>query len=178
MPSMVPDPASPTQVSVAAPAEKGFIDSIVDRLTVPEMVGQLVFPWLLGDYASFDQPVFARMSALVEEQGVGGILISIGSPLDVASKLNELQRRSSLPLLVVADLEWGSAMRLVGGTAFPYPMALGATDRELDAYQMARVTALEARAVGIHMTFSPVADLNNNPDNPIINTRSFGEDAA
>ncbi len=178
MPSMVPDPASPSpQVSVTVPTGKQAIDSILDELTVEQMVGQLVFPWLLGDYASFDQPVFDRTSDLVEKSEVGGILISIGSPLDVASKLNELQRRSRLPLLVAADLEWGSAMRLVGGTAFPYPMALGATDRELDAYQMARVTALEARAVGIHMTFSPVADLNNNSANPIINTRSFGEDA-
>jgi beta-glucosidase-like glycosyl hydrolase len=114
----------------------------------------------------------------VERLGVGGIIISIGSPLDVAAKLNGLQARARLPLLIAADLEYGSAMRLQGGTAFPPPMAIGATGRELDAYEMGRVTALEARAVGIHLTFSPVVDVNNNPANPIINTRSFGEDPA
>jgi len=94
----------------------------------------------------------------------------------VAAKVNLLQRRSRLPLLIAADLEYGTGMRLRGGTAFPQPMAVGATGREMDAYEMGRVTALEARAVGIHLTFSPVADVNNNPANPIINTRSFGED--
>jgi beta-N-acetylhexosaminidase len=67
-------------------------------------------------------------------------------------------------------------MRFVGGTAFPMAMGIGATDRELDAYELGRITALEGRAVGVHMTYAPVADGNNNPDNPIINTRSFGED--
>jgi beta-glucosidase-like glycosyl hydrolase len=78
-------------------------------------------------------------------------------------------------LIVTADFEFGVAMRMSGATAFPQPMAIGATGRELDAYQLGRITAIEARAIGVHWTFSPVADLNSNPDNPIINTRSFGE---
>ncbi len=133
-------------------------------------------PWLAGNYSAFDTDAFAEAAAWVDSAAVGGIVISIGSPLDVAAKLNALQLRSKLPLLIAADLEWGTGMRLVGGTAFPMPMALGATGRELDAYEMGRVTAIEARAAGIQMTFSPVGDLNNNPLNPIINTRSFGED--
>ena len=67
-------------------------------------------------------------------------------------------------------------MRLQGGTVFPMPMAIAATGRTQDAYDLGRITALEARAVGIHQTYSPVADLNNTPENPIINTRAFGED--
>jgi beta-N-acetylhexosaminidase len=145
-------------------------------LSPEEKVGQVLMPWLLGDYRAFDTDAFARAAGWVDSVGVGGIVISIGSPLDVAAKLNELQRRSRLPLLITADLEYGTAMRLVGGTAFPMPMAIGATGREMDAYELGRVTALEARAVGIQMTFSPVGDLNSNPLNPIINTRSFGED--
>ncbi|HWP37534.1 MAG TPA: glycoside hydrolase family 3 N-terminal domain-containing protein [Gemmatimonadales bacterium] len=141
-----------------------------------EKVGQLLMPWLLADYAAFDSEAFARAAAWVDSFQVGGIVISIGSPLDAAAKLNALQRRSRLPLLIAADLEFGAGMRLTGATAFPMVMAIGATNRALDAYELGRVTALEARAVGIHMTFSPVADLNNNPENPIINTRSFGED--
>lgn len=139
-------------------------------------MGQVLMPWLAGNYTAFDTDAFNESAAWVDSAAVGGIVISIGSPLDVAAKLNALQRKSKLPLLIAADLEWGTGMRLVGGTVFPMPMALGATGRELDAYEMGRVTAIEARAVGIQLTFSPVGDLNNNPLNPIINTRSFGED--
>ncbi|MCZ6917652.1 MAG: hypothetical protein O7I93_12810 [Gemmatimonadetes bacterium] len=152
------------------------VDSILKTLSLREKVGQLIMPWLLGDYVSTEADRFNRALSWIDEHAVGGIIISIGSPLDAAAKLNTLQRRSRLPLIVAADLEWGAAMRITGATGFPMPMAFGATGRELDAYQLGRVTALEARAVGIHWTFSPVADLNNNPDNPIINTRSFGEE--
>jgi beta-N-acetylhexosaminidase len=152
------------------------VDSLLEILTVQEKVGQLVMPWLLGNYAAYESDEYDTLSVWIDALQLGGIIISVGSPMDVAAKLNALQRRSRLPLLIAADMEWGAAMRFRGATAFPIAMALGATGRELDAYQLGRVTALEARAVGIHMTFSPVADLNNNPQNPIINTRSFGED--
>lgn len=132
-------------------------------------------PWLIGAYEPLEGDAFDSAAAWVEDHGVGGIIISIGSPLDAAAKLNALQRRAQIPLIVAADLEYGAGMRMIGATAFPQPMAIGATGRELDAYQLGRITAIEARAVGIHWTFSPVADVNNNPENPIINTRSFGE---
>ena len=152
------------------------LDSLVASLTLREKIGQLIMPWLMGNYTALGTNEFDRISRWVDSLRLGGIIISIGSPLDVTAKLNALQRRSPLPLLVAADLEWGSGMRLVGGTSFPMAMGIGATDRELDAYELGRITALEARAAGIHMTYSPVADVNNNPNNPIINTRSFGED--
>ncbi len=163
-------------VSVPQPVRKISVDSLLEILTVQEKVGQLVMPWLLGNYAAYESDEYDTLSVWIDALQLGGIIISVGSPMDVAAKLNALQRRSRLPLLIAADMEWGAAMRFRGATAFPIAMALGATGRELDAYQLGRVTALEARAVGIHMTFSPVADLNNNPQNPIINTRSFGED--
>src|SRR2546422_10801302 len=78
--------------------------------------------------------------------------------------------------LVSADLEWGAGMRVVGGTSFPHIMAVGATGDPHDAYTIAAAAASEGRAVGIHINFAPDADVNNNPANPIINTRSFGED--
>jgi beta-glucosidase-like glycosyl hydrolase len=168
------------QVTVPPPPRQApappSADSILATLSREEKVGQVLMPWLAGDYQAFDNQAFADAIRWIDSVAVGGIVISVGSPLDIAAKLNVLQTRARLPLLVAADLEWGSGMRLVGGTAFPTPMALGATGRELDAYEMGRVTALEARATGIQMTFSPVGDLNNNPLNPIINTRSFGED--
>jgi beta-N-acetylhexosaminidase len=177
-PQVAPTPRANIPALEVPPTERKVesIDSLIASMTLREKIGQLVMPWLLGDYTAFGTAEFDRISTWIDSLRLGGIIISIGSPLDATAKLNALQRRSPLPLLIAADLEWGSAMRLVGGTAFPMAMGIGATDRELDAYELGRVTALEARAAGIHMTFSPVADVNNNPNNPIINTRSFGED--
>jgi len=153
-------------------------DSLLATLSVREKIGQLIVPWLSGAYTARDDSAFLVAARWVDSLGVGGIIISVGAPMDVAAKLNDLQRRSRLPLLIGADLEYGAGMRLVGGTSFPAIMALGATGRPGDAYLVGRAAALEGRAVGIHVDFAPDADLNNNPLNPIINTRSFGEDPA
>jgi beta-glucosidase-like glycosyl hydrolase len=139
-------------------------------------VAQLVVPRLAGSYAAFDDSAFQVAARWVDTLEVGGIIISTGSPFDIAAKLNALQRRSRLPLLISADLEWGAGMRVTGATSFPMIMSAGATGDSLDAYSIGKVAALEGRAVGIHVNFAPDADVNNNPLNPIINTRSFGED--
>jgi beta-N-acetylhexosaminidase len=152
------------------------VDSVLATLSTRERIGQLIVPWVAGTYAAFDDEALSRAAAWVDSLDVGGIIISIGSPLDIAAKLNHLQRRSRLPLLVAADFESGTAIRLVGGTPFPTNMGVAATGSESDAYDVGRITALEGRAVGVHLTLAPVADVNNNPANPIINVRSFGED--
>src|SRR5438105_14613396 len=151
-------------------------DAVLAKLTTRQKVAQLVVPWLGGNYMALDDSAFQIATRWVDTLEVGGIIISVGSPYDIAAKLNTLQRRSTVPLLISADLEWGAAMRVVGATAFPYIMAAGATGDERDAYTIGRVAAREGRAVGIHVNFAPDADVNNNPLNPIINTRSFGED--
>jgi beta-N-acetylhexosaminidase len=152
------------------------VDSLLATLSVRQKVGQLIVPWLSGAYAALDDSAFLEAGRWVDSLQVGGIIISVGSPFDIAAKLNALQVRSRLPLLISADLEWGAAMRVVGATAFPQIMAAGATDDPHDAYTIGAAAALEGRAVGIHVNFAPDADINNNPANPIINTRSFGED--
>jgi beta-N-acetylhexosaminidase len=152
------------------------VDSLLAGLTVRQQVGQLVIPWLSGSYTALDDSIFQVAARWVDSLEVGGLIISVGSPLDIASKLNTLQRRSRLPLLVSADLEWGAAMRVVGATAFPQIMAVGATGDPHDAYTIGAAAGVEGRAVGIHVNFAPDADVNNNPANPIINIRSFGED--
>lgn len=152
------------------------VDRLIDSMPLRDRIAQLVVPWIAGGYTAWDEAAFGRATMWVDSLHVGGVIISIGSPLDVAARLNHLQEHSPLPLLVASDLESGTTFRLVGGTPFPPNMGLGASGKELDAYEVGRVTALEGRAVGIHMTFAPVADVNNNPANPIINTRSFGED--
>jgi beta-N-acetylhexosaminidase len=147
----------------------------------------MVWPWVLGDYTASDDPTYQRVLGLVRDQHVGGIIISVGSPTEIASKLNALQRASAMPLLVGADLETGAAFRARGGyflpnaidlggaTWFPYQMGIGATRDTTFAYEMGRVTAREGRALGIHVAFAPVLDVNNNPKNPVISLRSFGE---
>jgi len=152
------------------------IDELIQSLDTRQKVAQIVVPWLRGSYAAFDAEALDKARMWVDSLQVGGLIISIGSPLDVAAKLNYLQGRSMLPLLVAADLESGTAIRLLGGTPFPRNMGVAAAGRELDAYEVGRISALEGRAVGIHMAYAPVADINNNPDNPIINVRSYGED--
>ena len=152
------------------------VDALLDGLSTRDKIAQLVVPWIAGTYTAFDDDAFNRMRDWVDSLHIGGLLVSVGSPLDVAAKLNRLQERSTLPLLVASDLEAGTAIRLNGGTPFPPNMGVGATGSDTDAYELGRVTALEGRAVGIHLAFAPVADVNNNPSNPIINVRSFGED--
>ncbi len=178
-PRVVPTPrADIPHVTIPPAARPISVDAVLESLNTRQKIGQLIMPWLMGHFTSLSSDEFDRIAFWVDSLELGGIIISIGSPLDATAKLNSLQERSDLPLLIAADLEWGSGMRLVGGTSFPMAMALGATGDTNDAHELGRVTALEARAAGIHMTFSPVADVNNNPENPIINTRSFGEDPA
>ena len=158
------------------PAPEATAEEVLASMPLRARVAQLVMPWIAGGYAALDDAALVRADRWVDSLGVGGVIISIGSPLEVAAKLNHLQRRAAVPLLVSSDLEGGTSIRLTGGTPFPTNMGIGAGGRELDAYEMGRVTAIEGRAVGIHLTFSPVADVNNNPANPVINTRSFGAD--
>src|SRR4029077_9164578 len=126
------------------------VETLLAGLSVRDKIAQLVVPWIPGTYAAYDDDGFARAEGWVDSLHVGGIIVSIGSPLDVAAKLNRLQVRSPLALLIGADLESGSTFRLIGGTPFPSNMGVAATGSERDAYEVGRVTALEGRAVGIH----------------------------
>jgi beta-glucosidase-like glycosyl hydrolase len=101
--------------------------------------------------------------------------VILGQPLAAASLLNRLQSLSALPLLNTADFEAGIGFRIGGATVFPRAMAIGAAGHDRLAYDAGRVTALEARAIGVHVNFAPIADVNNNARNPVINTRAFGE---
>jgi len=171
-----------------AEPELPWAERTLQELTLREKVGQLMMPWVLGDFAPEGSQSHERIVDYIEKDGIGGVIMSVGTPVEVAAKLNDLQRHSKLPLLVAADLETGAGFRmrgavympgnieLGGATNFPSLMAVGAAGDENLAYEMGEITAIEARAVGIHVPFAPVLDVNNNPDNPIINVRSFGED--
>jgi beta-N-acetylhexosaminidase len=183
-------PASRQMAGVPAPGQDRWVDSVMATLTLREKAAQIVWPSLYGDYTPHDSPQWRRLSSYIKDQKVGGLLMSVGSPVEIAAKLNALQEMSSVPLLVGADLEAGAGYRVRGGyfipngidlgssTIFPPQMAVGATGDTALAYQMGRITALEGRALGIHIAFAPVLDVNNNPANPVINTRSYGENPA
>lgn len=172
-----------------SPDQRAWVDSTLASLDLRGRVAQMVHVWVLGDYTNWDDPSFAQAREWVATDRVGGVTMSLGSPIEVAEKINALQRIARVPLLVASDLEPGLG-RLVGGVHVPSllrggsatllttNMAIGAAGREDDAYQAGRITGVEARAIGITMAFSPTSDVNNNPANPVINTRSFGEDPA
>jgi beta-N-acetylhexosaminidase len=130
------------------------------------------------DYAT-NENVRTALHTLIRDEGIGGVCVFAGEVLQTAQMLQELQqtamRAQHPPLIVSADFEFGVAMRLEGGTPFPHAMALGTADDVVMTERVARAIALEAKALGIHWNFAPVADINSNPLNPIINIRAFGE---
>src|SRR5580700_8234259 len=167
-----------------SPAASQWVETTIAKMTLDEKVGQLIFATYHGSFTATDAPAYTDMMRDVEKLHVGGFInITQSSPLGIvksqayptAALTNQLQGRSKLPLLIGADFERGTAMRLDEGTSFPTAMAVAAAGESKDAYTMGKVTALEARAVGVHWIYAPDADVNNNPANPIINTRSFGE---
>ncbi|MBA2732880.1 MAG: glycoside hydrolase family 3 protein [Acidobacteria bacterium] len=119
---------------------------------------------------------FARLIHAIEKLGVGGFIIYNGDALTTAALTNRLQARARVPLLFASDFEGGVGMQLRGGTRLPRAMALAATGDTESAAEAARITAREGRAIGVHVNFYPVLDVNNNPSNPIINTRAFSDD--
>jgi len=180
-------PASQNAAKKLSPGANTWVESTLRKMTVDEKIGQLIFATYHGSFTSTDSPAFQQIMHSVTDLHVGGFInITHGSPLGIVKSQaypsavlnNQLQSKSKLPLLIGADFERGTAMRLEEGTSFPTAMALAAGGNSKDAYTMGKITALESRAVGIHWVYAPDADVNNNPGNPIINTRSFGEDPA
>ncbi|MFL5503908.1 MAG: glycoside hydrolase family 3 N-terminal domain-containing protein [Gemmatimonadaceae bacterium] len=177
-----------TGATVARPTSERWTDSVLASMTLREKAAQIVWPSVYGDYVSGDSPQWRRLTQYIQQEKVGGFTISVGSPIEVAAKLNALQAMSKIPLLFGADLEAGAGFRARGGyfvpnaidlggaIVFPPSMAIGATRDTALAYAEGRLTALEGRALGIHIAYAPVLDVNNNPANPVINTRSYGED--
>jgi beta-N-acetylhexosaminidase len=178
-------------------AARQWVDATLKKLSIEQLAGQMVFPRFAGTYLSNDSDEFEELSKLVRESHVGGVIafggtepvpqvmlnntygaVILGQPLELASIFNRLQSLAALPLLTSADFEWGVQMRIAGATKLPRAMAFGAAGDAQLAYDAAKMVAAESRALGVHVNFAPVADVNNNPRNPVINIRSFGEDPA
>ena len=166
-------------------AGKKWADKTLRKMSLEDKVGQLFAIWVRVQFFNDADPIYIQLRDNVRKYRVGSLVMSVpvdgpvllkSSPYVAAELLNRLQKSSKLPLIVSADFERGVSMRLNGTTVFPHAMAFGATGKMEDAEAFGRITALEARAVGVHWNFFPDADVNSNPANPIINTRSFGGD--
>ncbi|HXD47691.1 MAG TPA: glycoside hydrolase family 3 N-terminal domain-containing protein [Gemmatimonadaceae bacterium] len=177
------------RVPSTSPSPNGdWVDSLMASMSPRDKAAQLVWPQIFGDYTPASSASWQRVDELITGQHVGGFIMSIGSPIETAEKINTMQRLSALPLVFGADYETGVAFRqrggyflpndiyLGGGTMFPPQMGIGATRDTSLAYQEGRITAIEGRALGVQIAFAPVLDVNNNPANPVIGVRSFGED--
>ncbi len=156
-------------------AEK-WAEETLASLSLEKKIGQMICEQMRGEYVSEDDPKFQYLFRLIKDYGVGSFVLYGGTPHDTARLLNRLQRESELPLLITADFEGGPGQQITGATEFPANMALSAIGSDEIAYELGKVGASEGRAIGIHVTYSPVVDIQTRPDNPVLSVRSFGRD--
>ncbi len=162
-----------------------WAEKTLHKLTLEEKIGQVFMIWCRASFLNVENPEYLQLREAMQKYHVGSFAMTVhvdgpyllrSEPYEAAELLNRLQSESKLPLLFAADFERGVSMRLMGTTVFPHAMAFGGDGNTADAERFGRISAEEARAIGIHWNFFPDADVNSNPANPIINTRSFGED--
>jgi beta-N-acetylhexosaminidase len=175
--------AAGNQNSKRPDVERSWVEKTLASMTLDERIGQLIIPATVGMFLNQDSEAFKQARRDVTEFHVGGYHMLgevniLHEPAGVALFINRLQELSKHPLWITADFEGGAGLRYIGATRLPRAMAMGATANPDMAYQAARITAEEARALGVQVNFYPVVDVNNNARNPIINIRSFGGDPA
>ncbi|MDQ6651761.1 MAG: hypothetical protein M3Y84_03355, partial [Acidobacteriota bacterium] len=148
------------------------------RMTLDEKIGQLICVAVNATFLNQDSDAFKALRRQVEDNHVGGIILFRGPVYESVVLVNRMQQLARYPLLVSADLEAGSGMRFDDTVNLPWNMAVGATNNPEYARRQGALTAREARALGVQQIYAPVADVNNNAANPVINVRSYGEDPA
>src|SRR5450759_26474 len=190
-----PGAETPADAMKADAEGERWVAATLKKMTLDDKVGQLLVSSFGSEYLSTDSREYDALVRSIHEYKIGGFhvfggaeptpdvlldahygSVTLGQPLAAASLLNPLQAIAPYPLLNSADFETGAGFRLEGATAFPRNMAFGAAGDERLAYAAGRITAVESRAIGVQVNFAPVVDVNNNPRNPVINTRSYGED--
>lgn len=162
-----------------------WAEKSLKAMTLEQKVGQMFMIWARAEFVNIDSPDFLQLRDTMKRYHVGGFGLTVhfedgflakSEPYEAAMLVNQLQSDSDFPLIIAADFERGLSMRLNGATSFPHAMAFGATKNAELARDFGRITAEESRAIGVEWNWFPDADVNSNPANPIINTRSFGED--
>jgi len=148
------------------------------KMSLEEKIGQLISVGVNATFLNQDSDAYRELKHHIEDNKVGGIILFRGPVYESVILVNRMQQLARYPLLVSADLEAGAGMRFDDTVNFPWNMAVGATGNPEYARRQGDITAREARALGVHQIFAPVVDVNNNAANPVINVRSYGEDAA
>lgn len=176
--------AAPGPLHLDKDGEK-WVQKTLKKMSIEQKVGQMFMVWSRAQFYNVNSPDYLKMLDELKKYHLGGFGMTVATdgpfllknePYEAAMLNNRLQHEAEFPLLIAADFERGLSMRLNGVTAFPHAMAFGATDNPQYANDFGRITAEESRAIGVDWNFFPDADVNSNPANPIINTRSFGED--
>ena len=155
---------------------QSWADKILSGLSLEEKIGQLICTDITADYIAEDNPRFQNWVRLARDHGVGGFVLYGGTPRDAAYILNRLQKEAELPLLISADFEGGPGQQIKGASEFPANMAFAASGSEDLMYRAASIGGVEGRAMGIHLTYTPVVDISVRPENPSESVRSFGGD--
>ncbi len=158
--------------------EQEWVQQTMASMSIDEKVGQMIVPALSAVFTNIESDTFQEIERNIVNFHVGGYHAFAGEPAALALLLNRMQGLAKVPLMITGDLEGGPGLVYAGATRLPRAMALGAAGSEELAYEAGKITAVEGRALGISVDFYPVVDVNNNPANPIINIRSFGEDPA
>ena len=162
-----------------------WVEKTLKSMTLEQKIGQMFMVWARAEFVNVESPEFLKLRETMKRYHIGGFGLTVpfedgiltkSEPYEAAMLTNELQSNAEFPLLIAADFERGLSMRLFGVTTFPHAMGFGATHNPEFAKDFGRITAEESRAIGVQWNFFPDADVNSNPANPIINTRSFGED--
>ena len=162
--------------TVASSQPSPWVEKTLAALTLEKKIGQLIAIDVAGGYLAATDPRMERWTALARDQGVGMVVFYGGTPRDVAHLLNTLQRVAPIPILMAADFEGGPGQQVTGATEYPANMAFAAAGSEDLMYRAAAAAAVEGRAMGIHLTYSPAVDIGWRPDNPAEGVRSFGGD--
>ena len=155
-----------------------WVEKTLKSMTMREKLGQMIVTGVLGDYKNVDGEKFAEVKKQIVENKVGGFVFYRGDALELAALTNEMQAQAKVPLFMAADFERGLPMQIRSGTSFTHNMGIAAAGNPEDAYRKGRIIAEEMRAIGINWLYGPVSDVANNPDNSMVNVRSYGEDAA
>ena len=150
-----------------------WVDSIYNTLSIDQKIGQLFTIWVATKQG---HDKMKEVSSIIEKNHLGGLIFSLGNIKDQAKYTNIFQSISKVPLLIGMDAEWGIGMRLDDAFSFPYNMTLGALNDDSLIYNVGKRIGVHAKRIGVHINFAPVTDINTNPNNPIIGSRSFGED--
>ena len=160
-------------------AARGWVDSVLKTLTPDQQIAQLMVVRLSSYDAKNKTAIFydEKVDNLVKQYNIGGVCLFQGSPVKQAEILNRLQAHAKTPILMCIDAEWGVGMRMIDSVLpLPHQMMLGAVSDASIPYQYGQVVAEQCKRIGIQVNYAPVVDINNNPNNPVINDRSFGED--